>query len=240
MNDEASPEPMQASPTTDADNTGPGAGDTPEAVPDAPSGNAVVRYRDQTLLEQRLRRLAGRKAAYRGPIVATTRGWVSRDSRHPVFAARFLDFAVLTDEHLVLCSTGFFSRRPRRQVLREPFTRLVVTPIGGEPIRTLRIAGDFSRPIRFELRGDDESIAFRARVDRADAGRPAAARGAVGHDRPARHRPVAHREGSSRAARGAARRRAGRSRVSSQAQIRRPGERAPSRTGDRGPEVEAE
>ncbi len=124
MNDEASPEPMHASPTTDADNTGPGAGDTPEAVPDAPSGNAVVRYRDQTPLEQRLRRLAGRKAAYRGPIVATTRGWVSRDSRHPVFAARFLDFAVLTDEHLVLCSTGFFSRRPRRQVLREPLTRL--------------------------------------------------------------------------------------------------------------------
>jgi len=160
MNDEASLEPMHASPTIDPDNTGAVPAVAPEAVPDPPSGNAVVRNRDRTPLEQRLRRLAGRKAPYRGPIVATTRGWVSRDSRHPVFAARFLDFAVLTDEHLVLCSTGFFSRRPRRQVLREPFSRLVVTAIGGEPIRTLRIAGDFSRAIRFELRGDDESIAF--------------------------------------------------------------------------------
>ena len=45
-----------------------------------------------------------------------------------VFAARFLDFAVLTDEHLVFCSTGFFTRRPRRRVFREPLSRLVVDP----------------------------------------------------------------------------------------------------------------
>ena len=36
-----------------------------------------------------------------GRIVAVTRGWVSRDGALHVFAARFLDFAVLTPEHLV-------------------------------------------------------------------------------------------------------------------------------------------
>jgi hypothetical protein len=92
--------------------------------------------------------------------VAKTRGWVSRDARWHLFAARFLDFAMLTPEHLVLCSTGFFTRRPRRQVLHEPLTRLFVTKIGPEPTRTLRIVGDFSRPIRIELRDDPDSVTF--------------------------------------------------------------------------------
>jgi hypothetical protein len=149
MDDEASPDaypaPVEA------------VGAVPEvAAADAsPAGLAA-----QSPVEQRLRRLAGRKGPHRGPIVAQTRAWVSRDSRWHIFAARFLDFAVLTEEHLVLCSTGFFSRRPRRQVLREPFTRLVVTPLGEEPIRTLRIVGDFSKPIRIELRGGDENDEF--------------------------------------------------------------------------------
>ena len=89
-----------------------------------------------------------------------TRAWVSRDSRWHIFAARFLDFVVLTEEHLVLCSTGFFSRRPRRQVLREPLNRLFVTTIGPEPARALRIVGAFSRPIRLELRERDDNTAF--------------------------------------------------------------------------------
>jgi hypothetical protein len=77
-----------------------------------------------------------------------------------MFAARFLDFAVLTPEHLVLCSTGFFSRLPRRRVFREPLSRLVVYPRGPEPIRALRIVGDFDRPIVLELRGDALSLVF--------------------------------------------------------------------------------
>lgn len=110
--------------------------------------------------EKRLRRLTGRSAAYRGQIVATTRAWVSRDSKVHVLAARFLDFAVLTPEHLVLCSTGFFTRRPRRRVFREPLSRLVVIPRGPEPFRTLRIVGDFDKPILLELRDKPDSIAF--------------------------------------------------------------------------------
>lgn len=122
--------------------------------------------------EPRLRRLMGRASAYPGPIVAITRCWVSRDSSLHLFASRFLDFAVLTPEHLVLCSTGFFRRRPRRRVLREPLNRLVIIPRGPEPARTLRVAGDFSHPLLFELRRNANSRVFarelreRTRTDR--------------------------------------------------------------------------
>jgi hypothetical protein len=149
MDDEASPEPT----------TGSNGGASIQPVPADASFHAD-QHRMPVPLERRLRRLAGRKGAYRGPIVANTRGWVSRDTRWHIFAARFLDFAMLTPEHLVLCSTGFFTRRPRRQVLREPLTRLFVTKIGPEPTRTLRIVGDFSRPIRIELRDDPDSVTF--------------------------------------------------------------------------------
>jgi hypothetical protein len=149
MDDEASPEPS----------VGSHGGASIQRVPVDASFHAD-QHRMPVPLERRLRRLAGRKGAYRGPIVANTRGWVSRDTRWHVFAARFLDFAMLTPEHLVLCSTGFFTRRPRRQVLREPLNRLFVTKIGPEPTRTVRIVGDFSRPIRLELRDDPDSVTF--------------------------------------------------------------------------------
>jgi hypothetical protein len=110
--------------------------------------------------EPRLRRLMGRTTAYPGPIVAITRCWVSRDSNLHVFAARFLDFAVLTPDHLMLCSTGFFTRRPRRRVFREPINRLVVIPRGPEPTRTIRIAGDFSHPLLFEIRDTPDGALF--------------------------------------------------------------------------------
>jgi len=155
MADEASADPNPAGPP-------PGSGDgAPEHLPDVLADDAPAAHLDLPPdLERRLRKLSGQNAPHRGPILATTRGWVSRDSRWPKLAARFLDFAVLTDEHLVLCSTGFFTRRPRRQVLREPLRRLVVTPIGSAPIRTLRVAGDFKSKIRMELRPDEQTAAF--------------------------------------------------------------------------------
>src|SRR5438477_8916229 len=110
--------------------------------------------------EARLRKLAGRKEPYAGPIVALARGWVSRDGRLHLFASRFLDFAVLTPDHLVLCSTGFFSRRPRRRVLRESLGRLEVIPLGEEPVRTVRVSGSFNKPIRVELRTTEAGLTF--------------------------------------------------------------------------------
>jgi hypothetical protein len=154
MDEEASPAP-EPGPVP----AGEGAGATTDQVPARASFHAD-RHGLAPKQEWRLRRAAGGKGMYRGPIVACTRGWVSRDSRWHVFAARFLDFALLTPEHLVLCSTGFFTRRPRRQVLREPLTRLFVTTIGPPPSRTLRIVGDFSNPIRIELRDQPDTAAF--------------------------------------------------------------------------------
>ena len=133
--------------------------------------------------EKRIRRLAGRSAAYRGEIVALTRGWVSRDGKMHAFAARYLDFAVLTPEHLVFCSTGFFTRRPRRRVFREPLSRLVVMPRGPEPVRALRIVGDFERPILLELRDKPDGLAFaEALLARTRAEGPTGPLSNHGHD----------------------------------------------------------
>ena len=149
MDDEPSPEPSAGS-----------AGDAATHPVPADASFHADRHQMPVRLERRLRRLAGRKGAYRGPIVANARGWVSRDARWHIFAARFLDFALVTEEHLVLCSTGFFTRRPRRQVLREPLSRLSVTKIGSAPAHAVRIVGDFSRPIRLELRDEPRSVTF--------------------------------------------------------------------------------
>jgi hypothetical protein len=127
------------------------------AGPDAPAEPAP---RPPSRTEARLRRISGRKDPYDGPIVSLARGWVSRDGRFHLFAARFLDFAVLTPEHLVLCSTGFFTRRPRRRVFREALNRLEVTALGSEPTRTVRVQGNFSRPIRLELRPNEAGVTF--------------------------------------------------------------------------------
>jgi hypothetical protein len=110
--------------------------------------------------ERRLRQLMGRTSSYPGPIVAVTRCWVSRDGALHVFAARFLDFAVLTPEYLMLCSTGFFTRRPRRRVFREPINRLVVIAKDTEPVRTLRVLGDFSHPLLFQVRNTQSGLEF--------------------------------------------------------------------------------
>jgi hypothetical protein len=136
--------------------------DSQEPVPDPPVPDAPgpPPAPSMTRTEARLRKLAGRNRPYDGPIVAIARGWVSRDGRMHVFAARFLDFAVLTPDHLVLCSTGFFTRRPRRRVFRQALGRLEVIPIGNEPIRTVRVVGNFSRPIRIELRPNEAGLTF--------------------------------------------------------------------------------
>ena len=141
MEDDAGPEPGDD----------PGDGATPVPAPADPANRWAPR----------LRRLVARNGDYAGPILAVTRAWVSRDGKHHAFAARFLDFAVLTPEHLVLCSTGFFTRRPRHAVLREPLNRLAVVPLGPEPARRLRVVGDFSRPLLLELRDNPDAIGVR-------------------------------------------------------------------------------
>ena len=132
------------------------------AAPDATVAQSVpdLDFGADNRYLRRLRRLMGRTSAYPGPISAITHCWVSRDSAMHIFSARYLDFAVLTPEHLVLCSTGFFTRRPLRRVFREPLNRLVVLERGPEPVRVLRVLGDFSHPLLFEMRNTPNGIEF--------------------------------------------------------------------------------
>jgi hypothetical protein len=128
-------------------NEEPEADSATEELPHSPAEQPAPRTLTRT--ETRLRKLAGRKAPFEGPMVAIARGWVSRDGRMHLFAARFLDFAVLTPEH-----------RPRRRVFRQSLGRLEVTPLGKEPIRTVRVSGNFNRPIRLELRPNEAGLTF--------------------------------------------------------------------------------
>jgi len=150
MEDEAG-----AEPATDTDAT-----TVPTPEPAAPAKVEDGDFGPDNRYLRRLRKLMGRTSAYPGPITAITRCWVSRDSSLHVFAARYLDFAVLTPEHLVLCSTGFFTRRPLRRVFREPLNRLVVVERGPEPTRALRVLGDFSHPLLFEMRNNPNGLDF--------------------------------------------------------------------------------
>jgi len=160
------------------DNEEPEAQPATEEFPDSPVGTPVAApERSMTRTERRLRKLAGRKSPYDGPIVGIARGWASVYGRMPLLAARYLDFAVLTPDHLVLCSTGFFTRRPRRRVFRESLSRLEVTPLGSEPVRNVRVAGNFRRPIRLELRPNEAGLTF-ARELLACTRRPASFRAA--------------------------------------------------------------
>ena len=150
MNDEASPEPMHASPTTDADNTGRAPATRPK-----PYRRAVRQRRRPVSRPDAARAAAPAAGRAQGGVPRPDRGddaWLGVTRLPPSRVRRAvsrLRGAHRRAPRAVL--DRVLHPAPRRQVLREPFTRLVDAPIGGEPIRTLRIAGDFSRPIRLEL-----------------------------------------------------------------------------------------
>ncbi|HUI48663.1 MAG TPA: hypothetical protein VL119_08200 [Acidimicrobiia bacterium] len=107
-------------------------------------------------------------------IIAWTRGWVSRDMRlHRVLVARTLDFLVLTPTALLMYSTGFFTRRPRRCVFS---AELELVSVADDEVadgrRRLRVTVRESRTLRLELGATDSDTAFAdslvARTRRAD------------------------------------------------------------------------
>jgi hypothetical protein len=102
-------------------------------------------------------------------VVAWTRLWVSRDGRMHALAARTLDHAVVTRLELLLFSTGFFSRRPRRLVYARPLRELTVVPLEGGRRPALRIVRPGDRPLRLEgartAQGDHFRAALREGVD---------------------------------------------------------------------------
>jgi hypothetical protein len=99
------------------------------------------------------------------PIVAWTRGWVSRDIQlHDLFAARTLDYGVLTESSLYLVSIGFFSRRPRRCVYAARLADISVTRESVPRGRRLRIVGGDGTALLIETRATDRARFFAATV----------------------------------------------------------------------------
>jgi hypothetical protein len=94
-------------------------------------------------------------------IDAWARAWVSRAGRmHAVFAARNLDFAVLTSDRLFLFSTGFFSRHPRRRVYDVALDRLHVERQQVKRGLQLRLWSRDHRALLLDLRPSAQNVAF--------------------------------------------------------------------------------
>jgi hypothetical protein len=94
-------------------------------------------------------------------VVAWARAWVSRDGRwSTLLSARTRDVAVLTDRRLLLFSTGFFSRLPRRRVLGERLSGVRVEARPAAAGRRLRVATGGRDPLRLDLRGDAAGARF--------------------------------------------------------------------------------
>jgi hypothetical protein len=108
--------------------------------------------------EMLLRKRVAKFAEPGDAIVAWTQAWVSREGRLHALAARTYDFVVVTERELLLISTGFFSRRPRRLVYAAPLAVLDVVDSGGTPGHRLRVDRPRQKPLRIELRGDRHSF----------------------------------------------------------------------------------
>jgi len=85
-------------------------------------------------------------------IVAWSQGWVSRDGRLRMVAARTLDYVVVTDRRLYLFTTGFFTRRPRRCVYAQSLARLRAAERPAGRGRHLRLESPDHRPLLIDLR----------------------------------------------------------------------------------------
>ena len=127
----------------------------PPAAPTPDADRGAVR---DERIEARLQRLAGDDEK----VVAWVQGWISRETRlHRACAARTLDFAVGTERSRSLCSTGVFTRRPRRRVYDARFQRIFVAE---DPVtrgrRRLRVSARGTRPLWFELDASERARAF--------------------------------------------------------------------------------
>jgi hypothetical protein len=108
--------------------------------------------------ELRLRARVAKVAEEGDRVIAWTQGWVSREGRFHAFAARTFDYIAVTERELLLFTTGFFTRRPRRLVFAAPLDVLRITDPEPSRGRGLVIHRPRQRPLRFELRGDRHSV----------------------------------------------------------------------------------
>jgi hypothetical protein len=94
-------------------------------------------------------------------LVAWGRAWVSTVGWFPrLLTARTLDFAVLSNGRLVLISTGFFTRRPRRRVYAMPLDRLLVAECEAKRGIRVRVEAEGRRPLLLEFRATPHNDGF--------------------------------------------------------------------------------
>ena len=79
--------------------------------------------------ERRLRRLAERRLEPDEHVVTCAAVWYARPVRVHRLAARYRDYAVLTDRRLMLWEAGWLTRRPRRRVLADRLGDLTVVDL---------------------------------------------------------------------------------------------------------------
>jgi hypothetical protein len=131
--------------------------DDPPAPTTAPETIRVPLSKRDEHVTQRLQSLVGANAV----IVAWARGWVSREiPAHRLFAARTLDFAVLTETDLFLYSSGFFTRRARRLVYAADLDHVGVADQRVRHGRRLLVKADNGRALRLELRASARASHF--------------------------------------------------------------------------------
>jgi hypothetical protein len=124
--------------------------------------------------EQRLQRAVEARLEPDEHLVAWTPAWVSRYQRfHFLLALRNRDFAVVTNRRLMLWSTGFFTRRPKRRVLSDRLDELTIESTSRDPGRVMACArpgrpalllelGKDARSDRFSIELRDRSLAAKA------------------------------------------------------------------------------
>jgi hypothetical protein len=131
--------------------------------------------------EQRLQRAVQARLEPDEHLVAWTPAWVSRYRRfHVLLSLRNRDFAVVTNRRLMLWSTGFFTRRPKRRVLSDRLDELTIESTSRDPGRVMACSrpgrpalllelGKDARSDRFSIELRDRSLAAKAAQRRATA-----------------------------------------------------------------------
>jgi hypothetical protein len=131
--------------------------------------------------EQRLQRAVQARLEPDEHLVAWTPAWVSRYRQfHFLLSLRNRDFAVVTNRRLMLWSTGFFTRRPKRRVLSDRLDELTIESTSRDPGRVMACSrpgrpalllelGKDARSDRFSIELRDRSLAAKAVRRRATA-----------------------------------------------------------------------
>jgi hypothetical protein len=110
-------------------------------------------------------RLLRRKLAADEELLGWGRAWLSRDGKlHGLLAARTLDFVVVTEDDLLVFSTGFFSRRPRRRVYELPLDRLDGKERTASRRRRLAVWTKGRRGLLIEMRRNPRNDAVADRI----------------------------------------------------------------------------